>query len=64
MCSILSEDEKRHKGTTHGEQIFKINKMQHDFSVTFKFSNIQRRQSEQQILKKNNEVEWHSGERL
>lgn len=38
--------------------------MQHDFSVTFKFSNIQRQQSEQQILKKNNEVEWHSGERL
>ena len=37
--------------------------MQHDFSVTFKFSNIQRQQSEQQILKKN-EVEWHSGERL
>ena len=34
-----------HKGATHREQIFKINKMQHDFSVTFKFSNNQREQS-------------------
>lgn len=43
--------EKWHKEATHGEQIFKINKMQHDFSVTFKFSNIQRQQSKQKKFK-------------
>lgn len=52
--------EKWHKGATHGEQIFKINKMQHDFSITFKFKAKQTKKN----LKKNNEVEWHSGERL